>query len=431
METTHTSQKNSNSWIQFLNTGVQAEFPFWMRNRIRMLNGISLITAIIFLGYALFCLSPMAISNADFKYGFIISITVFLLHLFFILLNKVKANTFACHLYTFTNIAMFALLYLTQSKLSAIEYFLFPVSIVCMLFFTDVKVIVGYVLLTLVTFFVCKDYKEGIHPTDIHTQIMPVFMLNHLAIFIIIFSIVVHFKKQNQKQESILEEQQVKLSEEKKKSDDLLLNILPEEIAEELKETGLAKARSFPQVTVMFTDFKNFTAFTENMNPVELVKSIDYYFSAFDKIIVKHGLEKIKTIGDSYMCAGGLPEETPDHAHKVILAALEIQEFMAEFKKAQQAKGESWFELRLGINTGPVVAGIVGIKKFAYDIWGDTVNIAALMEQSGEVGKVNISETTYAIVKNDFDCSHRGKVATKNKGEADMYFVEPKRNQTS
>ena len=218
--------------------------------------------------------------------------------------------------------------------------------------------------------------------------------------------------------------QRNKISKEKKRSDELLLNILPSETAEELKATGTAKTKSFEMVSVMFTDFKNFTQASELLSPEELVQEINHCYSEFDRIVTKYGIEKIKTIGDAYMCAGGLPVANNTHPFDVIRAGLEFQEFIAVNKAERSAKGQPFFELRLGIHTGPVVAGIVGTKKFAYDIWGDTVNTASRMESSGAVGKVNISGTTYELVKDKFNCIHRGKVAAKNKGDIDMYFVE-------
>jgi adenylate cyclase len=210
---------------------------------------------------------------------------------------------------------------------------------------------------------------------------------------------------------------------ERDRSNNLLLNILPDEVAQELKDTGTSKAKSFQEVTVMFTDFKGFTMISEKLSPEELVEEIDTCFKAFDNIIHKHGIEKIKTIGDAYMCAGGLPVANKTHAEDTVKAAIEIRDFMDQHNKEKIDKGELPFEIRIGINTGPVVAGIVGVKKFAYDIWGDTVNLASRMESSGKEGEVNISGSTYELVKDKFTCSHRGKIQTKNKGEVDMYFV--------
>ena len=216
------------------------------------------------------------------------------------------------------------------------------------------------------------------------------------------------------------------IAKEKAISEGLLLNILPQEVAEELKTKGHADAKHFDTATILFTDFKGFTAMSEQLSPKELVRDIHECFSAFDHIMAKHGIEKIKTIGDAYMAAGGLPTPNTTHATDVIKAALEIRDFIAEGKALKISAGLPYFEIRIGIHTGPVVAGIVGVKKFQYDIWGDTVNTASRMESSGEVGQVNISEATYALVKEEpsFSFTSRGKVQAKGKGELEMYFVQ-------
>ncbi|HER40009.1 MAG TPA: tetratricopeptide repeat protein [Salinimicrobium catena] len=210
---------------------------------------------------------------------------------------------------------------------------------------------------------------------------------------------------------------------EKNRSDLLLLNILPQETAMELKENGKVAAKRFDSVTILFTDFKNFTHYAENLSPEELVKSVDFYFSEFDRIVEKYSLEKIKTVGDAYMCASGVPFPSNDHAERIVAAACEMIDFVRDAKKLVSDR-ETRFEVRIGINTGPVVAGVVGSKKFAYDIWGDAVNIAARMETTSESGKINISDNTYELIKEKFYCTYRGEIPVKNKGMMRMYFVD-------
>ncbi len=226
------------------------------------------------------------------------------------------------------------------------------------------------------------------------------------------------------KQKAEIEKQKAEIDEERKKAEALLLNVLPKEIADELKEKGYAMPRSYEIVTVLFTDFKGFTQIAEKFNPQQIVEKLNFFFQKFDEISQRHNLEKIKTLGDGYMCAGGVPNQNSTNPIETVKAALEMQQFMHEWNAERIQKGEPTFELRLGINTGPLVAGVIGTNKFAYDIWGDTVNLASRMESSGEIGKVNISGATYAWVRDYFECTYRGKVAAKNKGEVDMYFVE-------
>ncbi|WP_231955399.1 adenylate/guanylate cyclase domain-containing protein [Aquiflexum balticum] len=209
---------------------------------------------------------------------------------------------------------------------------------------------------------------------------------------------------------------------EKKRSEKLLLNILPFETAQELKLNGKVEAVKIDMVTVLFTDFVEFSVLAKDVESKKLVNSIDFYFKAFDEIITKYGLEKIKTIGDSYMCAGGLPLPDETHVVKIIKAAKEILDFVEQKKKTEY--GMPHFDIRIGLHTGPVVAGIVGIKKWQYDIWGDTVNIASRMESASLPGKINISETTYEEIKDIFPCTYRGEIEMKNRGSMKMYFLE-------
>lgn len=209
---------------------------------------------------------------------------------------------------------------------------------------------------------------------------------------------------------------------ERDRSDKLLLNILPEETAAELKINGKVKAKKHEMVSVFFSDFVGFTNYSENLTPEELVKTVDFYFSKFDAIMEVYGLEKIKTIGDAYMCAGGLNGNEKDATHQMILAAKEIIAFV-ESTKNNSLSHELTFDIRIGINSGPLVAGVVGSKKFAYDIWGDTVNVASRMESMSQPGKINISEGTYSLIKDRWSCEFRGEIEVKNRGLLNMYFV--------
>ena len=214
------------------------------------------------------------------------------------------------------------------------------------------------------------------------------------------------------------------LDQQKDEIEHLLLNILPAEVAKELQLNGQATPRNFESVSVMFTDFKSFTVIADKMTPQDLVEELNKCFIAFDHIIGKYNLEKIKTIGDAYMCAGGIPSPDNRHAYNMVRASLEIQEYIIENNKRKLEAGLEAWDLRLGLHVGPIVAGVVGKRKYAYDIWGSTVNIASRMESNGEPGRVNISATTYELIKDEFECSYRGKIYAKNVGDIDMYFVE-------
>lgn len=225
-----------------------------------------------------------------------------------------------------------------------------------------------------------------------------------------------------QAQRDQLNEKHEELTKEKERTDELLHNILPEVVAHQLKK-GKKKPKRHKSVTVMFADFKGFTKICKVLEPSEIVHTLDELFSAFDTIIEQHFLEKIKTVGDAYMCAGGMPMKNNSHHVNIVMAALEIQQFLFQFNKPRMLKKETVWECRIGVHSGEVFAGVVGQKKFAYDIWGDTVNLAARMETSGAVNSVNISETTYEFVKDYFDCVPRGEIDVKNIGKVNMYFV--------
>ncbi len=213
------------------------------------------------------------------------------------------------------------------------------------------------------------------------------------------------------------------LLEEKKRSDDLLANMLPNEVVRQLKNKEAAKARRYESVCVLFSDFQNFSQISKNLPPEELVRELDHCFTAFDSIIEKYRLQKIKTIGDAYMCVGGLYTRGGNHVQRMVSAALEIQQFLRSRKTQRDRLGGYFFEARVGVHTGPVVAGIIGTNKIAFDVWGDTVNVAQQMEQHGEVGKVNISGETHELVKDKFKCVHRREITVKNRKTYSMYFV--------
>jgi len=214
------------------------------------------------------------------------------------------------------------------------------------------------------------------------------------------------------------------LDRQKGEIESLLLNILPSEVANELQVYGHAIPRNYEFVSVMFTDFKGFTAIADKMSPEELIQELNTCFIAFDDIIGKYGLEKIKTIGDSYMCAGGIPTADEHHVENMVKASLEICHFIRQYNQKRNLEGlESW-DLRIGVHVGPVIAGVVGKKKYAYDIWGSTVNIASRLESNGMPGKVNISSSVFELIKDKYSCSYRGKINAKNIGEIDMYFLD-------
>ncbi|MFH0866617.1 MAG: adenylate/guanylate cyclase domain-containing protein [Bacteroidota bacterium] len=218
--------------------------------------------------------------------------------------------------------------------------------------------------------------------------------------------------------------QKKEIEKEKEKSDKLLLNILPFKIAEELKVQGHAKTKFFDKVTVMFSDFKDFTVIAQQLDPQDLIAELNRCFVFFDDVCVRHNIEKIKTIGDSFMCAGGIPIKNQSNPVDVVLAAFEMSDFITRLKKEQSFKGRTLWKVRIGIHTGKIISGVVGKKKFAYDIWGDTVNTANRMEQSSLPNKINISGVTYEYVKDFFDCTYRGKIPVKHKGDIDMYFAD-------
>lgn len=270
---------------------------------------------------------------------------------------------------------------------------------------------------------------------EITFTVLPVWYLSFpaIAIYTLLVIIVIwvsynqlnfRFARRQYALEQIINSRTEDLIREKEKTEKLLSNVLPKNTADELMAKGKATKIKYNFVTVLFSDIQGFTKIAEEMNPEVLIDELDKFFFHFDSVVEKYGIEKIKTIGDAYMCAGGIPEKNRTNPVEVILAALEMQQYMLNLKKTSEIEGMKFWDIRIGIHTGTVVAGVVGQKKLSYDIWGDTVNTASRMESSGDAGKINISGTTYEFVKEFFVCEHRGKMPVKYKGELDMYFVD-------
>jgi adenylate cyclase len=253
------------------------------------------------------------------------------------------------------------------------------------------------------------------------------FLIAFVILYILIFSWKFRLKRDKDYVEQIIQERTAEILIEKNKTDELLANLLPKDTATELKNTGKASSQKFDMVTVLFSDIQGFTKIAEQLNPEKLIDQLDNFFFHFDSVVEKYNIEKIKTIGDAYMCAGGIPYKNVTNPVEVVLSALEVQDYMRQLK----AKDQSFWDLRIGVHTGAVISGVVGHKRLSYDIWGDTVNTASRMESSGEAGKINISGQTFELVKDFFICEYRGKMPVKYKGDIDMYFVKGIRPELS
>lgn len=303
-----------------------------------------------------------------------------------------------------------------------------PAAIITMLrpFYYVINFFVHLALLTIFYFHYCPDAGNTFFASK---EFVPIVITSISSFMVATFRY--YLAKRNFVFNILLQDALHAAEEGRKKSDELLKNILPEEIAEELKETGNSAARGYELVTIIFTDFKNFTELSEKMSAIDLVGEIDENFKNLDNICEKYNIEKIKTIGDAYMAASGLPIPSANSVKNAVLAALEMQEMVIKRVALNVSLGKVGFKMRVGIHTGPVVAGIVGVKKFQYDIWGDTVNTASRMESCSEVSKVNISRATFDLLKDDpqFAFESRGKIEAKGKGEMEMWFVSEKSQQ--
>jgi adenylate cyclase len=281
--------------------------------------------------------------------------------------------------------------------------------------------------------YIGQDRKTGELPfVKIRVQPVWYFSLPAIILYLVLFLLVIwalyeqlglRFSRKQYMLEQIIFKRTEDMIVEKEKSENLLANVLPKNTANEIIEKGKATKTKYNFVTVLFSDIQGFSRIAEETNPEILIDELDKFFFYFDSVVEKFGIEKIKTIGDAYMCAGGIPEKNRTNPVEVILAAIEMQRYMKRLKETSELAGMKYWDIRIGIHTGTVVAGVVGQKKLSYDIWGDTVNIASRMESSGEAGKINISGTTYEFVREFFTCEYRGKMPVKYKGELQMYFV--------
>jgi len=282
-------------------------------------------------------------------------------------------------------------------------------------------IIVYSAILTLSSFTRTTDVP-GIDPAVIEIAAgLLLFLMIQLAIY---KYLELKFKRKQKVLEDLLNKRNEDLKKVNEKTEALLANVLPKNTADEIMAKGKATKIKYNFVTVLFSDIQGFTQIAEEMNPEVLIDELDKFFFHFDSVVEKYRIEKIKTIGDAYMCAGGIPEKNRTNPVEVIMAALEMQQYMNKLKESSLLQGMKYWDIRIGIHTGTVIAGVVGHKKLSYDIWGDTVNTASRMESSGEAGKINISGTTYEFVRDFFICEHRGKMPVKYKGELDMYFVK-------
>ena len=291
------------------------------------------------------------------------------------------------------------------------------------LIFRDIpkaKVFMVLVVLSILTMGFFNEYFEQWGYYIDKEQKLVLLTANLAAATIVTYLALQYFVTQVNRSRQVIADQQ-------KTSDTLLLNILPAHVAEELKSNGKTNPTLHENATILFSDFKDFTQFSELFTPEELIGELAKCFETFDDIISRHGLEKIKTIGDAYMCVGGISRERGGAAYSAersVLAAMEMAQYIRDVRTQKLNDGKAYWDVRIGVHTGDVVAGIVGKRKFDFDIWGDAVNVANRLQTCSEEGRVNISDTTYKLVKDYFLCSPRGKIAVKNKGELDMYFVD-------
>jgi class 3 adenylate cyclase len=404
---------------QYLNMGIRETLEPSLVIRIRLLNVLNLSCVLISLIYAWINSSIHEIATLINLLSILVNIGIY---------GLIFAKKYILAFFAFLLLSVFigaSLAILFGRYIASDLLFCTGIAYSIAMFEKRLRIFFG-VALNLVCFVLALYFYETYLPVfhEANEQIKYFYYPNAAVFLMILFVLVFLLKTENQRYERTLQEKNKQLNASNQKNEELIENILPKRIAAELKRKGEVQPKLYKNVTVMFTDFYQFTRIAENMTAMHLVRELDTYFKAFDKIIEKYGIEKLKTIGDAYMCASGIPEEREDHAMMIIHAALEIKELVEKMHSEREVKGIEAWQIRIGIHSGNVVAGIIGDTKFTFDIWGDTVNTASRLESHSEPGKVNISSNTYELIKDIFKCEYRGKIKAKSKGEIDMYFVE-------
>jgi class 3 adenylate cyclase len=403
----------------YLNIGVKSKLEPSLLIRVRLLNIFNLAFMLISLVYAFINSSVTTIGMCINLFSVLVNLVIY----YFTIRQKYITSFIILGLLNSFFAFCLALLF---GKYKAAEL-LFCVGVVysIAIFSRRWLIITGVIvniLLYLMSIYIYENYLPIFNSLSQKTHYF--YYPNAFLFLMALFALAYLLKIENQQYAKQILQVNDHLSKANKKNEELILHILPHEIAEELRKTGDVEPRIYKNVSVMFTDFFEFTKTAENMPAINLVNDLDEYFTVFDRIIEKYDLEKLKTIGDAYMCVSGVPHEKEDHALEMIKAAIDIRDAVALMYTERIKKGKAAWNIRIGIHSGNVVAGVIGETKFAFDIWGDTVNTAARMESSSSPGNINISETTFELVKNQVQCAYRGKIQVKSKGEMNMYFVE-------
>ena len=402
-------------WHRILHIGTSDEYSSVTNKHIRIVNLLAFIGVV---SYGLFTLEYLFDGIGITSTETTVAVGILMVPLW---LNYKGYYIVAKYYMTSVSLGMVLTLGILHGPEDSAHFWLYSICIIAFMYIDKKGPLVFFFLLNVLSFWVVQ-YVHDTYGLLVYDG-NELYYNNVIQQFIVLFLIAYSFKRVNLQHEALLNFQRDTLAREKERSDQLLTNILPQEVAEELKISGSSEPRSFKKATVLFADFKDFIPASMHLSPPALIKEVNMYFSAFDEIISKYNLEKIKNTGGTYMCVGGVPVNNETNPQDTVYAALEMQRYV-QSRKEQNDRSPFYFDVRIGIHTGPVIAGVIGKSKFAYDIWGDTVNTASRMESTCEVGQINISQYTYDLVQDLFEVSYRGKVQAKHKGLMDMYYVK-------